>query len=737
MKRNLLSSLCTLVVFVLLSCCLTGKAHAYVEALAANIDTNLGHFQPMVAILCGHGKFHNQYLDENKKWISDPDSRATCTKDKLEILEYCRKVYPKKDIRNIVESSKYYRIDSWCKVGQNKCKSKHYVKPFRCLEGVFQSDALLVPEHCVFDHIHNQSVCQTSQYWNRTAISSCSVRNMKLQSYAMLLPCGVGIFSGVEFVCCPHSSPHLAHAANKNSEYWKKVSAQSEDLGSTLSDSTTNNNSNNKVRNNSDNSDSEEDNGTDANNNDDDYYDDDYEEEEEESKPRLSTTSTTTSTTTTTTESPVKFYLSHFNSQKEHDAFKDAQKALEDDHKFKVTKVMKEWSELEEHYQEMRIKDPKSADEFKKRMTNRFQKTVEALEEEGSAEKRQIISMHQQRVMSIINMRKKSAMDCYTQSLEHTPPKTKKIEKCLEKLLRALEKDRMHTLHHFKHLLNSFTKQALKDKEAMLDHLTDLIKMANKSLQMLDGVPSVADKIKLRMIAYWHNLRGVPIEQTITRESELAIMDRYEEEVAQRQLERERQKEADELKRQELKELEEEQRRVEASQKKAEQDTDSESTEDEKSPADEGDSNGVPSQPQTAQSVITSTPSSTPSIDEFLSQEDPESNEIRHAVAPNQPLYIQSQSFHHSEPSYSIKHYHPKLKWNGSVYITLAFAGIALLTATIVGVVLLRKHTQSSPHNQGFIEVNQTITPEERHVANMQINGYENPTYKFFEVQTE
>ena len=61
------------------------------QALAANIET-MGHFQPMVAILCGHGKFHNQYLDENKKWISDPDLRATCSKDKLEILEYCRKV---------------------------------------------------------------------------------------------------------------------------------------------------------------------------------------------------------------------------------------------------------------------------------------------------------------------------------------------------------------------------------------------------------------------------------------------------------------------------------------------------------------------------------------------------------------------------------------------------------------------------------------------------------------------
>lgn len=31
--------------------------------------------------------------------------------------------------------------------------------------------------------------------------------------------------------------------------------------------------------------------------------------------------------------------------------------------------------------------------------------------------------------------------------------------------------------------------------------------------------------------------------------------------------------------------------------------------------------------------------------------------------------------------------------------------------------------------------VGQPITPEERHVANMQINGYENPTYKYFEVK--
>ncbi|RWS12998.1 Beta-amyloid-like protein, partial [Dinothrombium tinctorium] len=61
------------------------------KALAANIDTGLSHFQPMVALLCGQGKYHNQYLDENKQWVSDADPRATCITDKLEILEYCRK----------------------------------------------------------------------------------------------------------------------------------------------------------------------------------------------------------------------------------------------------------------------------------------------------------------------------------------------------------------------------------------------------------------------------------------------------------------------------------------------------------------------------------------------------------------------------------------------------------------------------------------------------------------------
>lgn len=83
---------------------------------------------------------------------------------------------------------------------------------------------------------------------------------------------------------------------------------------------------------------------------------------------------------------------------------------------------MKDWSDLEERYQDMRASDPRGADAFKQRMTQRFQQTVQALEEEGDAEKHQLAAMHQQRVLAHINQRKKEAMTCYTQAVNDQPP---------------------------------------------------------------------------------------------------------------------------------------------------------------------------------------------------------------------------------------------------------------------------------------------------------------------------
>jgi amyloid beta A4 protein len=104
-----------------------------------------GRTEPMVAMLCpetstqqqsadaynGQQMFHNKFLS-NGKWKTDTDLKATCKKDKVEILEYCKKVYPDRDITNIVEASHVTKIGNWCKLGKKKCQSQAmWVKPFR------------------------------------------------------------------------------------------------------------------------------------------------------------------------------------------------------------------------------------------------------------------------------------------------------------------------------------------------------------------------------------------------------------------------------------------------------------------------------------------------------------------------------------------------------------------------------------------------------------------------------
>lgn len=163
---------------------------------------------------------------------------------------------------------------------------------------------------------------------------------------------------------------------------------------------------------------------------------------------------------------------------------------------------MKDWSDLEERYQDMRASDPRGADAFKQRMTQRFQQTVQALEEEGDAEKHQLAAMHQQRVLAHINQRKKEAMACYTSALNEQPPNTHRVQKCLQKLLRALHKDRAHAIAHYRHLLAGSLDAAAREQPRTLERLTDIDRTVNQSLQMLRRFPDLTAKIGQLMDDY-------------------------------------------------------------------------------------------------------------------------------------------------------------------------------------------------------------------------------------------
>lgn len=66
--------------------------------------------------------------------------------------------------------------------------------------------------------------------------------------------------------------------------------------------------------------------------------------------------------------------------------------------------------------------------------------------------------------------------------------------------------------------------------------------------------------------------------------------------------------------------------------------------------------------------------------------------------------------------------------------VGIVIGSIAVLIIVVVAVVMLKKRNGRQPITHGFVEVDPAASPEERHVANMQMNGYENPTYRYFEV---
>ena len=49
--------------------------------------------EPQVAVVCDvRNPLHPQYMDSTGKWVSDMDNKNSCLKDKIEILDFCRKV---------------------------------------------------------------------------------------------------------------------------------------------------------------------------------------------------------------------------------------------------------------------------------------------------------------------------------------------------------------------------------------------------------------------------------------------------------------------------------------------------------------------------------------------------------------------------------------------------------------------------------------------------------------------
>ncbi|XP_078245075.1 amyloid-beta precursor protein isoform X6 [Pogona vitticeps] len=635
------------------------------------------------------GKLNMHMNVQNGKWESDPSGTKSCIGTKEGILQYCQQIYPELQITNVVEANQPVTIQNWCKRGWKQCKSHpHIVVPYRCLVGEFVSDALLVPDKCKFLHQERMDICETHLHWHTVAKESCSEKSMNLHDYGMLLPCGIDKFRGVEFVCCPVADESdivdSAEAEEDDSDVWwggadadyadgsyDKVAEEQLTEEEDIAD-------------------------VDDENADDDDEDGDEAEEETEDQFQEATERTTSiaTTTTTTTESveevvrvpttaastpdAVDKYLETPGDENEHSHFQKAKERLEAKHRERMSQVMREWEEAEHQ-----AKNLPKAD--KKAVIQHFQEKVESLEQEAANERQQLVETHMARVEAMLNDRRRIALENYITALQAKPPKPRQVFNMLKKYVRAEQKDRQHTLKHFEHVRMVDPKKAAQIRSQVMTHLRVTYERMNQSLSLLYNVPAVAEEIQDE------------VDELLQKEQN------YSDDVLANMISEPRISYGNDALMPSLTETK---------------------TTVELLPVD-GDfslDNLQPWHPFAVDSVPANTENEGSGLTNVKTEETAE-------------LKMDAEYRHDS--GYEV--HHQKLVFfaedvgsNKGAIIGLMVGGVVIATVIVITLVMLKKKQYTSIHH-GVVEVDAAVTPEERHLSKMQQNGYENPTYKFFE----
>ncbi|KFO26527.1 amyloid-like protein 2 isoform X1 [Fukomys damarensis] len=744
---------------ILLLLGLTAPAAAlagYIEALAANAGTGFAVAEPQIAMFCGKLNMHVNI--QTGKWEPDPTGTKSCFGTKEEVLQYCQEMYPELQITNVMEANQPVSIDNWCRRDRKQCKN-HIVIPFKCLVGEFVSDVLLVPEKCQFFHRERMEICENHQHWHSEVKEACLTQEMTLYSYGMLLPCGVDQFHGTEYVCCPptkisDSSDSTMSKEEQDEDEDDDDDDEEEDYDIYKSEFPTEPDLEDFTEAAVDEEDEEE--GEEVVEDRDYYYDtfkgDDYTEENPtkpssngavsdkeiahdvkavcsqeamtgpcravmprwyfdlskgkcvrfiyggcggnrnnfESEDYCMAVCKAMIPPTPLPTNDVDVYFETAADDNEHARFQKAKEQLEIRHRNRMDRVKKEWEEAE-----LQAKNLPKAE--RQTLIQHFQAMVKALEKEAASEKQQLVETHLARVEAMLNDRRRMALENYLAALQSDPPKPHRILQALRRYVRAENKDRLHTIRHYQHVLAVDPEKAAQMKSQVMTHLHVIEERRNQSLSLLYKVPYVAQEIQ------------VEIDELL--QEQRADMDQFAASISESPMD------------------------VRVSSEESEEFPpfhsihpfpplpENEDTQPELyHPVKKG--SGVGEQDRgligAEEKVINS------------------KNKVDENMVIDETLDVKEMIFNaervgglEEEPE-SVRPLREDFSLSSSALIGLLVIAVAIATVIVISLVLLRKR-QYGTISHGIVEVDPMLTPEERHLNKMQNHGYENPTYKYLE----
>ncbi|XP_004689150.1 PREDICTED: amyloid-like protein 2 isoform X2 [Condylura cristata] len=675
---------------VLLLLGLTAPAAAlagYVEALAANAGTGFAVAEPQIAMLCGKLNMHVNI--QTGKWEPDPTGTKSCLGKKEDVLHYCQEMYPELQITNVMEANQAANVDNWCRRDKKECKS-HIVIPFKCLVGEFVSDVLLVPEKCQFFHKERMDVCENHQHWHMVVKEACLTQGMTLHSYGMLLPCGVDQFHGTEYVCCPQTKiieSAVSKEEEEEEEEDEEEEEEEEDYDIYKSEFPTEADLEDFTEAAVDEDDEDEEEGEEVVEDRDYYYDtfkgDDYNEENptEPSNEGANSEKITHDVKVPPTPLPtndVDVYFETSADDNEHARFQKAKEQLEIRHRNRMDRVKKEWEEAE-----LQAKNLPKAE--RQTLIQHFQAMVKALEKEAASEKQQLVETHLARVEAMLNDRRRVALENYLAALQSDPPRPHRILQALRRYVRAENKDRLHTIRHYQHVLAVDPEKAAQMKPQVMTHLHVIEERRNQSLSLLYKVPYVAQEIQEEIDELLQEQRA-DMDQFTASISETPVDVRVSSE------------ESDEI-------------------------------------PPFHPFHPFPSLPENEGSGAGEQDGELIGAEEKVINS---KNKVDENMVIDETLDVKEMIFNaervgglEEEPE-SARPLREDFSLSSSALIGLLVIAVAIATVIVISLVMLRKR-QYGTISHGIVEVDPMLTPEERHLNKMQNHGYENPTYKYLE----
>uniref|UniRef100_A0A7N8YJB2 Amyloid beta (A4) precursor-like protein 1 n=1 Tax=Mastacembelus armatus TaxID=205130 RepID=A0A7N8YJB2_9TELE len=401
--------------------------------------------EPQIAMFCGRQLLHMNL--QTGQWEADPQGRQGCFKDPNEILSYCQEMYPALPISHIEESKRPVTIPAWCKKGWGHCQTHPFiVLPYRCLEGEYVSEALLVPDRCRFLHQEQMDACESYVYWHNIAKEECTADNLELHSYGMLLPCG-DHFRGVEYVCCPGRGS----SSGKGEAEEKDEAEEEEEVEATA-----------------------------------------VKDPEEYDYPIDSAiTPVCHLSHPVTTPRPtdgVDVYFEKPVDDTEHANFLRAKTDLEDRRMKRINEIMKEWAEADNQSKNL----PKSE---RQALNEHFQSVLQTLEEQVAGERQRLVETHLARVEAILNNNRRLALENYLTAVQSEPPQPERVLQALKRYMAAEQKDRRHTLRHYQHIVAVDPQKAEQMKFQVYTHLHVIEERMNQSLALLYKDPTLVEEL--------------------------------------------------------------------------------------------------------------------------------------------------------------------------------------------------------------------------------------------------